>query len=445
MPLESIGYAIAFGNRNVALHCAKAINEDMPPSILMRDGLDRGVNRLMTGMSSEIGQHMFQELGNQEFSDIVYDASFTYNISLDEGKHTLSLNMSPQDDPTRTATKSYSLDELKRRYNLEPDTDLISQVDSLNCIELQYKVYNTVQKKGKVHSVICGLSISSLYADSSHQLKSPIDTLRIGKEKLSSLSKESAVSNCEPKTSTSLSQSPPPQNSSKRLSSNDNSLMLQTVNEIRQNELAICISLLGGFMEQHEVDIPLTKSEKDHSKVLELSARASVGVWALSSLDFEHIQPILKQCHGEQLLVKIEDYVKGIVTAKAMEAPPDDNQYAAKLQFIVQGVEKTVTCNSQYISYSLERQLADLCQERHITQAIPLERLTKQWDLLFEKNILSLVAKSHRPLIARWLKWALMVHNLREELARYTAVGVVGLVNSGKSRLVNSLFGIQVS
>ena len=38
-----------------------------------------------------------------------------------------------------------------------------------------------------------------------------------------------------------------------------------------------------------------------------------------------------------------------------------------------------------------------------------------------------------------------MVHNLREELAKYTAVGVAGLVNSGKSNLVNSLFGIQVS
>ncbi len=224
----------------------------------------------------------------------------------------------------------------------------------------------------------------------------------------------------------------------------DNSLMLKTVNDIRQKELAICTSLLAGFMEQHEIDIPLMKSEKDHSKALELSARASVGVWALSSLDFEHIQPILKQCRGEQLLVKIEDYIKGIVEAKAMSPSPDDTQYAAKLQFIVQGAEKTVTCNSQYISYSLERQLADICSKRRITEEIPLEKLLLLWEQLFDKNILSLVSKSHRPLIARWLKWALMVHNLREELAKYTAVGVVGLVNSGKSRLITTLFGIQV-
>ena len=445
VPLESVGYAMAFGDHDVALHCAKAIDasvKHMPPSTLMRDGLFMATSRLHTGMSSALGQLMILEVIKNEFPDIKGVTSF--RVSLDEEK--LSLAVWPNNDLTSPVTRSYPLHELKRRYNLKPDKDLMSQVNSLNLTEVQNEVITTTNKTGRVHNVICGLSISSLYAVSSDQLKSPIETLRTGKEKLSSLSKEAAVSNCEPKRSTSFSLSPPPpQTSTKSLSSNDNSLMLQTVNEIRQNELAICTSLLGGFMEQHEVDIPLTKSKKDHSKALELSARASVGVWALSSLDFEHIQPILKQCRGEQLLVKIEDYIKGIVTKKAMEAPPDDNQYAAKLQFIVQGVTKTVTCNSQYISYSLERQLANLCQERNITESIPLERLTQQWDLLFEKNILTLVAKSHRPLIARWLRWALMVHNLREELAKYTAVGVVGLVNSGKSKLVNSLFGIQVS
>ncbi len=224
-----------------------------------------------------------------------------------------------------------------------------------------------------------------------------------------------------------------------------NSLMLKTVNDIREKKLAICTSLLAGFMEHTYIDIPLMKSDKDRSKALELSARASVGVWALSSLNFEHIQPILKQCHGEQLLVKIEKYIIGIVEAEEMTPSGlKDAQYAAKLQFIVQGARKTVTCNSQYISYSLERQLADICSERKITEKISLENLTSQWDIFFAKNILSLVPKTHRSLIARWLKWALMVHSLREELAKYTAVGVVGLVNSGKSRLITTLFGIQV-
>ena len=224
-----------------------------------------------------------------------------------------------------------------------------------------------------------------------------------------------------------------------------NSDMLEIVNKIREGDLAICTSLLGGFMEQQEIDIPLVKSRRDHSQALRLSGKASVGVWALSSLDYSAIQPILARCHGNQLLVKIEDYVKAAFSAKAMASEADNSQYAAKLQFMVQGVRKVVTCNTQYVSYSLERQLSELCEDRKIDTKFPPEKLVGQWAKLFEENILSLVAISHRPLIARWLMWALMVHNLREELARYTAVGVIGLVNSGKSRLVNSLFGIKVS
>lgn len=70
--------------------------------------------------------------------------------------------------------------------------------------------------------------------------------------------------------------------------------------------------------------------------------------------------------------------------------------------------------------------------------------LVDRWDHIFRDNVMALVVPSHRSLIARWLKWALMIHHLREELARYTAVGVVGLVNSGKSLLVSTLFNIKV-
>ena len=168
------------------------------------------------------------------------------------------------------------------------------------------------------------------------------------------------------------------------------------------------------------------KSRLDQSNVLELSAAATVGVWALFSLNYTDIQQILSKCCGDQLLVKILDYVKTTVLGP-QSVVPDDALYAAKLQFIVQGMTKTVTCNSQYISYSLERQLVNLCKECKIDNSISLSSLTTRWGKLFMETTLSLVALSHRPLIARWLKWALMVHNLREELAKYTAVGVVGI------------------
>ena len=197
-------------------------------------------------------------------------------------------------------------------------------------------------------------------------------------------------------------------------------------------------------MHQGIVDIVLASHGKQEESGLFLSASASVGVWALFSLDYSHIQPILAKCQGEQLLVKIFDYVKGIT---GFHHEPDKNEidpYAAKLQFIVQGMAKTVTCNTQHVSYSLERQLVELCRGRNISAETSLSTITGKWSVLFKGYTLSLVYHRCRFLIARWLKWALMIHNLREELAKYTAVGIVGLVNSGKSKLVNTLFGIEV-
>lgn len=106
---------------------------------------------------------------------------------------------------------------------------------------------------------------------------------------------------------------------------------------------------------------------------------------------------------------------------------------------------ETVSCNSHYVSYSLERQLIELCKKLDINESTPLETLIHNWDQIFKDNVMSYVVRSHRSLIARWLKWALMIHHLREELARYTAIGVVGLVNSGKSLLVSTLFDIKVN
>lgn len=140
--------------------------------------------------------------------------------------------------------------------------------------------------------------------------------------------------------------------------------------------------------------------------------------------------------HIHFLLMSLSVFKQDTVTA--------DVKYAGKLQFMVQGMNETVSCNSHYVSYSLERQLIELCKMLKIDETTPLETLISNWDEIFKDNVMSLVVKTHRSLIARWLKWALMIHHLREELARYTAVGVVGLVNSGKSLLVSTLFNVKV-
>ena len=299
------------------------------------------------------------------------------------------------------------------------------------------------QDRNQSRKVVSGLNIELLYPiggkpsqQSDVTLKSPLDILADGRKALASLATRAQL---QFQTEVTSSAEMKLTGSTHLL----NQQMLETVNNIRNNDLATCTALLGGFMEQEEIVIPLVKSQKaECSPALELSAAATVGVWALFSLNYSDIQPILSKCHGDQLLVKIHDYVKTILGPQSVA--PDDAPYAAKLQFMGQGMTKTVTCNSQYITYSFERQLVNLCKERDIDASISHDSLTTRWGKLFKGTTFSLVALSHRPLIARWIKWALMVHNLREELAKYAAVGVAGLVNSGKSVLVNTLFGIKV-
>ena len=446
VPLESIAYAIAYGKPDaIAIQCAEALMSTQlnpPLSLLMKGGLEKAWQRIESGVSPEVVAVMSNK-ADKQFPGM----HPWYRITKDSKQLTVTMF-----NEERAATSAISVDweKLKEVYGEVPAQDVVPHEVAEYIQKLAKELHDqkrAAEKHGNPVNIICGLSVQQLYPITTDPnkrlstLKSPLDILRAGKRKLDSLAREAQEIAPAKRHLSSDSQHP----KERGMLSRCNALMLKNVNEIRQGDLAICTSLLGGFMEQQEIDIPLVKSRSDRSEALSLSARASVGVWALSSLDYSAIQPILAQCHGKQLLVKIDKYVKAIFSAKAMASEADNNQYAAKLQFIVQGMMKTVTCNTQYISYSLERQLSELCEDRKIDAHFPLDKLVGQWGVLFRENILSLVAISHRPLIARWLKWALMVHNLREELANYTAVGVVGLVNSGKSRLVNTLFGIKVS
>jgi len=120
------------------------------------------------------------------------------------------------------------------------------------------------------------------------------------------------------------------------------------------------------------------------------------------------------------------------------------DSYVSRLQFLATGVGNAFCLSEQCKEYFLEAQLMHKCQQLTITGATPTETIVSKWDKLFKRTALFSVAKSFRPLVARWIRWSLMIHNFRNELAKLTAVGVVGLVNSGKSQLVNKLFQIKV-
>ena len=433
VPLESIFFAIANGSNDTALSCSKALMDSqlvLPGSDILSDGLYAAMIRMRYGIQGFDANRLIDK-SLEQASDLSIHRQYSTSVQINSKEVSMSVLPRLPGQFVPYTLQPFGVTTVKREelefINPPAGSDTISKYLTM----LQTEMVMEGDKQCGISKLICGLDIDVLYPIShgkEHQetssLKSPLAILSNGRKKLSTF----------------LSKAKPSQKLGVRTMLKYNQRMLETVNQIRKKEVATCTTLLGAFMQQEEIVIVLGHSRRDISPAFGISATASVGIWALFSLDYAHVQPILAKCKGNQLLVKIEDYIKAQLSGDI----PEDSRYAAKLQFIVQGMKKTVTCNSQYISYSLERQLKELCRMRKIQSSIPVDTLLKKWGGFFKENILSLVEERSRPLIARWLKWALMIHNLREELAKYTAIGVVGLVNSGKSKLVNTLFDIQV-
>ena len=444
VPLESVAFAVGSGSDETVEMCSQALMDlhsqlTIPASDLFAQGLSIARQRFRTGIPSSVLRKM--HLKTHEQLSVPLPAFNEVRFKMDSD--TISVSLCPRapccdSDPF---SKPLSVVKIKLDAVELKSRDFLNETTTAFFNELLDRMLSEVDQghlQGLSHPVICGLNIEKLYSvdhDSQQQqhcpaLNSPLDTLVHGRKKLGDLRVVTA----------SHQASKPPSSETAADRQKSNQLMLQSVNDVRKREVATCATLLGAFMEQENIAIGLSKSSKDQSS-LHLSASTSVGVWALFSLDYSQIKSILAQCKGEQVLVKIGDYVKA---ALGSEDVPDDSQYAAKLQFIVEGMIKTVTCNSQHVSYSLEQQLTDICKQFNINATVSVDNLLMRWSKLFKDNVLSLICYVDRPLIARWLKWALMIHELREALAKYIAIGVVGLVNSGKSKLVNTIFGIKV-
>ena len=433
VPVESITHPIAHGSHETAEMCLKVlISSELPFSDALRKGLAVCVPRVNNNMSL-IGRQKYLNLVRWGKPNSAVGCTAIYDGQSKQTTFTVHPRIPGTEQlfPLTFGKLTLEADELSEPKFSE---ELVVRFQKLHGAVV-------IEQDMQRMPLLSGVNVDFLYhvnigtKDGLGALCSPINVLKEGRNRLSHLF--------------ATAQSLDPLDLAGRSETKRSNLqMLETVNSIRKNDLATCASLLGGFMYQHEINILLVKTHQEPSNQLNLFAAASVGVWALFSLKYSDIQPILAQCRGEQLLVKILEYVKTVSGVQSVNAPDQESgPYAAKVQFMVQGLQKseTVTCNRQYISYSLERQLVELCQERKIDASIPLVTLTKRWNKIFKDTTFSLVAPTHRSLIARWMKWALMIHNLREELAKYTSVGVVGLVNSGKSKLVNALFGIKVS
>ena len=213
-----------------------------------------------------------------------------------------------------------------------------------------------------------------------------------------------------------------------------NEKLLALVHEI--GFFSYCLGqILDSFMSA-QVQIPFSQSPEDTARALE-STGVAVGVWYLIGLSFVDMKHIVQD---KKLVIDVASYLGKFFGQEeaAMKG------HMKKTRFICQAMTNHVSCSAEYVGYSLERQLNELCSECGISLSTPVEDICRKWDEFFSERILSLIPKLYHPLIARWIRWTLAVYELRETLASYTTIATIGLLNSGKSTLVNSLFGQKV-
>ena len=451
VPIESIFHTIAISNDvEIMTRCCSLLESsqlDFPPSLLLLTGAESAlsaVHTLTTGQSKKcysIEDHYLY------WKQYVSGKTVT--------RETARAHYQKYAKQTSRATGATTVNKIMDReafyakefHQVFRDVTKITQSDTHEYLQTVVPNHPNLQLMSRIITVctrassntqncdinaINDLKLGMIYPTLASQEKSPLDILSISRKKLSQLSQQSISHSSD----TSLKE-----DQRQRLSQLYNSKMLDLVNDIRSKDLKMCTYLLGAFME-NQIKVPLVKSEFNTAKALgALVNAAAVGVWAMFSLSLGDMNAVIRSIPSGSLLVQVKEYIRGMFAEKTTTA---DHNYAGKLQFLIQGMDKTVSCNTHYISYSLERQLIELCKKLNISESTPLEVLVRDWDKLFKEDVLSLVVPTHRSLIACWMKWALMIHNLREELAKYTTVGVVGLVNSGKSLLVSTLFNIEV-
>ena len=504
VPMESIFFAIADCSSTVtAEKCAKAVissNTLIPPSKLMRIGCRRAANKFMERLSRSRYYHRDIDVIGPYHDSYSYSHTRRLNVTdthVDDDYFEETTQKAIHKHLMFTPTHDCNTPSYENTFHVHRLSNYPISSQHFNQHDFDHTIYDTSSKKQKqlygcnetqshafhnelfprsvmqtqfrqehavsihtsayrhcsvgtflskvsrrlqyfsTHDLICGRNIGETYPISdclsgtrSNNVLEPLPVLLLkARQKLASLRFQHKASDKNIGT-TSLG----------------NCKMLETVNKIIEDNLNPCVTMLGGFMEQ-QIRIPLVNNPKDTAKAFATAdTSGAVGVWALFALEMVDIHQILSCRRSQSLVLQITDFIHGVLNADAARRLDMDklSSYDGKLQFLLQGMSETVTCSSHYISYSLERELVRLCDQLEITTSTNVDEVITTWDEKFNQTALALVPISHRPLLARWLIWALNIYRLREGLAKYTTVGVIGLVNSGKSTLVKKLFQKEV-
>lgn len=307
---------------------------------------------------------------------------------------------------------------------------------------LQTIVEDAISRSTGRIPAISGISIKSLFEETERlsvcdDNPIPVKTVKSPQSLLNESQKE--LQNLEDKAQEKL-------NSTRRNLENvtraNNKLLLEYIKKLRNEDLHVCIQMIIAFIEE-QVRIPIS------------DFHLAISYWQLLKLGLGIFRRKVSNDYIAQY-VSVGNHVKNIAddtghtTDLCDTSSVASSQYAGKLQFLLSAslrYDEPSIFDEKNLTYSLEEHLYNRFAHAtvlKIDESTPVDVIERKWDILFKDVAMSTVESSHRRLIARWLKFSLMIHKLRSELACHATVGIIGLVNSGKSTLVKELFKIEV-
>ena len=419
VPLESIFHAMVNGEHEVVLQCCEIISSS--------DALQTLPNNSLDSLSSSMNRAL------KRIRNFALERPEPY-VERKRVRHSRPTSMLRGDVMDDEKYEVYYITQ-KQDTKLEEHGQLLENT-SHGIQKLLNKCYR------RSHRSSCEIDLQVVYpsADDKYKhirkakcCKTPMALLTEGREKLNRLSKELLAEQFD--------------STEQKKSSNTNMKMLSVVTNLRK-EFKTCSTLLGAFMES-QVQIPLENAGGDKyvNKLAKHARSIGLSVWGLLILPFQYINRGIMKTLSEEVQRFVVEFSLSKMPSGVRKYLSSEHQfpdYDERLEFLVGSMKKSVTCNQTYISYSLERQLEDQCKKRQIFHHTSVDEILKQWNANFEAETLTLVPNEYRRLVGRWIKWSLMINHLRESLASQTAIGVIGLVNSGKSKFVRSLFGNKV-
>ena len=428
VPAESLFHAMAVSEPYTVLQCCQLLLAKQKLfkrkvySKFLRDGMEHAVHRIQR-LRIHLKRNQYDNTSSEE--DEVRQDSASYARYVLLADYSRSVEGSGSVD----IASMQKVSDFCRRF------EATEKLNPLFETELYIDSYLNIHTKSpKV--ALCGLNLEEVYTApgdevSSLSIEHPLTLIEKGRDELNALNK--SMSSCLPE--------------------NANSEMLEKLNDLREN-VQTCSALLGSFMEA-QVHVPLEWQDDSSAKKIATAAESSgLTVWLMLILPVSYMKTFISRVMAgpRKLIVGaysfmhnlFHDYTPNYISLGESPFSSSDSYYSGKLEFLMTSMKRSSSSNKSFIAYSLERQLVIECAKRHINYKTSLETILEHWDENFPDEALAMVEEDYRPMIARWIKWSLMINQLRESLAEQTAVGVIGLVNSGKSKFVRSMFGIEV-